>query len=116
MENLQQIGNRKFLIWTVCSLVENHDFATVLFDQESNNFTAASGESIPMGDHNSAFITAQEAFQYPLESFALEVDATAEVFDDFRFGELFTHVGDLRREVGRLRFPADPAVTKGSNS
>ena len=115
MENFQQIGS-KLLFGAVCRLVENHDFATVLFDQESNNFTAESGESIPMGDHNSAFITAQDAFQYPLASFALEVDATAEVFDDFRFGEFFTHVGDLRREVGRLRFPTDSAVTKGSNS
>ena len=115
METLQQIGS-KFFFGTVCSFVENHDFSTVLFDQASNNFTAESGESIPMGDHNSEFITAQEAFQYPLESFALEVDATAEVFDDFRFGELFTHVGDLRREGVRLRFPTDPAVAKGSNS
>ena len=115
METLQQIGS-KFLFGTECSLVENHDFSTVLFDQASNNFAAESGESIPMGHHNSAFITAQEAFQYPLESFALEVDATAEVFDDFRLWEFFTHVGDLRREGVRLRFPTDPAVAKGSNS
>ncbi len=114
MENLQQIGS-KFLFGTVCSLVENHDFSTVLFDQESNDFSAESGESIPMGDHNSAFITAQEAFQYPLESFALEVDATAEVFDDFRFGVALPHECDLRREGVRLRFPTDPAVAKGSN-
>ena len=115
MENLQQIGS-KFLFGTVCRLVENHDFATVLFNQESDNFTAESGESIPMGDHNSAFITAQESFQYPLESFAFEVDAAAEVFDDFRFGELFPHVRNLRREGIRLRFSTDTAVANGRHS
>ena len=62
METRQQIGS-KFLFGTMCSCVENHDFATVLFDQVSNDFAAASGESIPMGDHNSELITAQDAFQ-----------------------------------------------------
>ena len=60
-----------------------------------------------MGDHNSEFIAAQDSVQYPLESFSLEVDATAEVLDNFRFWELFLHVGDLRGEGVRLRFPAD---------
>ena len=62
METRQQIGS-KLLFGTVCSCVENHDFATVLFDQVSNDFTAESCESIPMGTHTSAFITAQDAFQ-----------------------------------------------------
>ena len=62
METRQQIGS-KFLFGRVCSCVANHDFATVLFDQVSNDFAAESGESIPMGDHNSEFITAQDAFQ-----------------------------------------------------
>ncbi len=106
MENLQQIGS-KFLFGTVRSLVENHDFSTVLLDKISNDFAAEAGESIPMGDHNAALITAQDSVQYPLESFSLEVDATAEVFNDFRIWELFLHVGDLRGEGVRLRFSAD---------
>ena len=114
METLQQIGS-KFLFGTLCSCVENHDFATVLLDQIPNDFAAESGESIPMGDHNSAFITAQEAFQYPLESLAFEVDAAAEVLDDCRFRELFVHRGDLRGEGVRLRLSTDAAVAKGSN-
>ena len=113
MENLQQIGS-KFLFGRVCSCVENHDFATVLFDQVSNDFTAESSESIPMGAHNSAFITAQDAFQYPLESFAFEVDATAEGLDDLCFWESLPHPLNLRGEVVRLRFTADSAVAKGS--
>ena len=114
MENFQQIGS-KFFFGTVCRLVENHDFATVLFHQESNDFAAESGESIPMGNHTSEFITAQESFQYPLVSFAFEVDAATEVFDDFRFGVAFPHEFDLRGQVVRLRFPAGAAVAKGSD-
>ena len=114
MAYFQQIGSKLFL-GAVCSLVENHDFATVLFHQESYDFAAESGESIPMGNHNSEFITAQKSFQYPLASFALEVDAAAEVFDDVRRREAFPHEFDLRRQVVRLRFPADAAVAKGSD-
>ncbi len=114
MENLQQIGS-KFLFGTVSSLVENHDFSTVLLDKISNDFAAEAGESIPMGDHNAAFITAQDSVQYPLEAFSLEVNATAEVLDNFRLGELFLHVGDLRGEGVRLRFSADAAVANGRN-
>ena len=115
MENLQQIGS-KFLFGAVSSLVENHDFSTVLLDKISNDFAAEAGESIPMGDHNSEFITAQDPVQYPLESFSLEVDAAAEVLDNFRFWELFLHVGDLRGEGVRLCFPADTeTVANGRN-
>ena len=114
MANFQQIGS-KFLFGTVCRLVENHDFATVLFHQESYDFAAESGESIPMGNHTSELITAQDSLQYPLVSFALEVDAAAEVFDDFRFWEALPHELDLRGQVVRLRFPAGAAVAKGSD-
>ncbi len=37
MENLQQIGS-KFLFGTVSSLVENHDFSTVLLEKISKDF------------------------------------------------------------------------------
>ena len=62
MQNREEIGS-KFFFRTVNSFVENHDFATVLFDQELYDFAAEPGESIPMGNNNAEFITSQDAFQ-----------------------------------------------------
>ncbi len=114
MENLQQIGSKLFF-GAVSSLVENHDFSTVLLDKISKDFAAESCESIPMGDHNSEFIAAQDSVQYPLESFSLEVDATAEVLDNLRFRVPFLHEFDLRGEGVRLRFSSDSTVANGRN-
>ena len=51
-----------------------------------------------------------------MESFALEVDAAAEVLDDCRFGKLLAHGGDMQREGIRSGFTTDVAVAKGSNA
>jgi len=61
-QNCEEIGN-KFLLGTVNSFVENHDLSTVLFNQELYDFSAESGESIPMGNNKAEFITSQDAFQ-----------------------------------------------------
>ena len=54
----------EFFFWeTVSLIVENHDFSTVLFDKELYDFTAESGESIPMGNNNREFLSAQDTFQ-----------------------------------------------------
>jgi len=63
MQNCEQIGSKFFLSGTVNSFVENHDFSTVFFDQELYDFSAETGESIPMGNNNAEFITSQDAFQ-----------------------------------------------------
>ncbi len=62
MQNREEIGS-KLRFRTVNSFVENHDFATVLFHQELYDFSAETGESIPMGNNNAEFITSQDAFQ-----------------------------------------------------
>jgi len=62
MQNCEEIGS-KFCLGAVNSLVENHDFSTVLFDQELYDFAAETGESIPVGNNNAEFIASQDAFQ-----------------------------------------------------
>ena len=53
----------EFLFGTVNRRAKNHDFSTVLLDQELYDFAAEAGESIPMGNNNSELITSQDAFQ-----------------------------------------------------
>ena len=62
MRNCEEIG-RKFFFGTVNSFVENHDFSTVLFNQELYDFAAEADESIPMGNNKAEFIASQDGFQ-----------------------------------------------------
>ena len=62
MQNCEEIGS-KFCFRTLNSFVENHDFSTVLFNQELYEFSAAAGESIPMGNNNAEFIASQDSLQ-----------------------------------------------------
>ena len=63
MRNCEEIGSPFFRWWTENIFVENHDFSTVLFDQELYDCAAETGESIPMGNNKAAFIASQDAFQ-----------------------------------------------------
>ena len=115
MENCEQIGS-KCLFGTVYSLVENHDLSTVLFDQELYNLSAESGESVPMGNNNSALISSHNTLQYGLKPFWFEIDAAPVVFDDFRYGEFATHGlnPDSSGIVG-LSFSTNSTAASGSN-
>jgi hypothetical protein len=61
-QNREEIGS-KFFCGAVNSFVENHDFSTVLLDQELNDFSAEPGEAVPMGNNNAELIASQDAFQ-----------------------------------------------------
>ena len=97
MEDGQEVLG-EFLFWeTVSLIVENHEFSTVLFDKELYDFTAKSGESIPMGNNNPELISSQETSQYGnLKSFPLKVEvSTPVVSDDFCVWVDLLHVGNL---------------------
>ena len=115
MEYCEPIGS-KCLFGTVYSWVENHDFSTVLFNQELYNLSAESGESVPMGNNNLELISSHNTLQYGLKPFSFEIDAASVVFDDFCRWEFATHGlnPDLSGSVG-LSFSTNSTVANGSN-
>ena len=91
-------------------LVENHDPAAFLLDQPLDEFKAEPGQSVPVGNHNIEFIAAMQSFQYGEQSYALPVESTGDVGDDFGVGIELSHLGDLSVEVATLLGGADATV------
>ena len=75
--------------------------------------TRVSGEPVPVGDHNSKFVSAVKPFQYGEQSLAFPVGSTSGVSDNLGSGIEFPHLGDLTLEVSPLLGGADPAVADG---
>ena len=53
----------EFFLRTVNCLAENHEFATVLFNEVLSNTDTESGESVPMGNNNLDLIILQKPVQ-----------------------------------------------------
>jgi hypothetical protein len=90
MEDAKQIVC-DLLLWGEISLLENHDFSTVLLDKERNELESKSCESVSVGNHNLELFAAHCAFQYGFKPATLIVEGTKDVFDDFGSWVLFSH-------------------------
>ena len=98
----------------VCVLViENQDASSVLVCKPFDEFESEPCEPVAVGNHNTELISLVKSFQYGEESFALPVEASADVGDDVGIGELFLHELDLSEEVVFLSVGTDPAVADG---
>ena len=94
-------------------LVENQDSAAVLLDKPLDEFKSESGESVPVGNHKSEFISAVKSFQYGEQSLAFPVESTGDVSDNLGSGVDLSHVGDLALKISALLGGTDPAVADG---
>ena len=96
----------KFGLGACVLVIENQDASSVLvckpFDlvcKPFDEFESEPCESVAVGNHNTELISLVKSFQYGEESFALPVEASADVGDDVGIGELFLHELDLSEEV-----------------
>ena len=97
-------------------VIENQDASSVLVCKPFDEFESGPCEPVAVGNHNTELISLVKSFQYGEESFALPVEASADVGDDVGIGELFLHELDLSEEVVFLFVGADPAVADGVGS
>ena len=84
-----------------------------MLDQPVDEFKAESGESVPVGNHESELISAVRPLQYGDESLAFPVEAPGDVSDDLGVGVDLSHLSDLPLEVSALLGRTDPAVADG---
>ena len=103
----------KFGLGACVPVIENQDASSVLVCKPFNEFESEPREPVAVGNHNTELISLVKSFQYGEESFALPVEASADVGDDVGIGELFLHELDLSEEVVFLSVGADPAVADG---
>ena len=92
----------KFFFWAVYWVVENQEFATVLFAQPPEDFNAKSRKTVSVGNHKRELVAAQKSSQYGPQSFSFEVKTAADVRDDFRLWEPLAHVDDLSGKIVAL--------------
>ena len=97
-------------------VIENQDASSVLVCKPFDEFESEPREPVAVGNHNTELISLVKSFQYGEESFALPVEASADVGDDVGIGELFLHELDLSEEVIFLSVGVDPAVADGVGS
>ena len=90
MKDIEQILG-KFVLWRVRSLIENHEFSTVVLDNLSNEFTAKSCQSVTVGNHKLDAIAAHCAFQNGFKSGSFEIESTTNVLNDFCLRILIAH-------------------------
>ena len=103
----------KFGLGACVLVIENQDSSSVLVGKPFDEFEAEPREAVAVGNHNAELISLVKSFQYGEQSFALPVEASADVGDDVGIGELFLHELDLSEEVIFLFVGTDPAVTDG---
>ena len=103
----------KFGLGVCVPVIENQDASSVLVCKPFDEFESEPREPVAVGNHNTELISLVKSFQYGEESFALPVEASADVGDDVGIGELFLHELDLSEEVVFLSVGADPAVADG---
>ena len=96
--------------------IENHEFSTVFFDQQSNEVESKSGKPVTVGNHNRELVSAQKSFQQGSKPFALEIKAGTDVLDDFRSRESGLQSMGLSFEVVSLLVGTDPAIADDSGS
>ena len=91
-------------------VVENHELHLLSFEEPSDEIESESAESVSMGNGNRAYFSVKRSFQKGFKPFAFEVEAAADVFDDFGVGTPLAEEGDLSFEVCLLAGGGDAAV------
>lgn len=112
VDNIEQVFG-KLLFGRERILTENHELSTVGLNDEPDEFTSESRQSVSVGNHNMDAITPHCSFQNGFKSFTSEVEAAPDVFDDFGLRVLFAHEGDLSFEVIFLLVAGHAAIADG---
>ncbi|MEN9423596.1 MAG: hypothetical protein RL122_979 [Pseudomonadota bacterium] len=112
MEDIEQVFG-KFLFGRERIFTENHEFSTIELDNLSDNIVTESRQSVAVGNHQYELIAAHCAFQNGFKTFALEVESTADVFDNFGLRVVFLHEADLSFEVVLLLVTGHTTIADG---
>ena len=100
-------------------VVENHEFDPVPLEEPAEELESEATEAVAVGHGNRAYTSVKRASQKGSKAFALEVEATANVFDDFGAWAALAEEGDLSFEVRLLASGGDATVgnvNSGGNS
>jgi hypothetical protein len=92
------------------SLVENHEFDSVLGKDPLDELESEPAEPISMGNDHFLNASSVDAFQKGKKPFAGEVDAASNVLDEFVVGVALLEVVDLSLEVFSLLVGGDSSV------
>jgi hypothetical protein len=77
VDDIEQVGG-KFLFWREKSLIENHEFATVLLKNLSNEVDLKSCKTVSVGNHKCDVSSRHRSFQNGFKTFSFEVESTAD--------------------------------------
>ena len=103
----------EFLWGAEVSLVENHEFATVLLKHLLDEFGSEACEPVSVGNHKREFISAMKSFQYGCKSFPSVVEPGCDIGYYLGTRIVFLHESDLALEVAGLLVAGDSAVAEG---
>ena len=112
MDDIEQVFG-KLLFGRERILTENHELSTVGLNDEPDEFTSESRQSVAVGNHNMDAITPHCSFQNGFKTFTFEVESAANVFDDFGLRVLLLHEGDLPFKVITLLVAGHTAIADG---
>jgi len=99
----------------VYSLVENHDFSTILLDKMLDELKSKPCKAIFVGNHKFELIEVKQSSQYGFKPFTLKVEPASNVFDDSVFWISALHELDLSLEIGS-KFGTTDSTNANPNS
>ena len=114
MQDGEQVSG-KFLLRGLFDVIENHESSAVTFDKPKYEFVAESTEPVFVGNHNLLDISTDCGFQYGSKTFPFEIEARADVFDDFVFWVLGPHEIDLSFKIITLLWARHTAIADSSS-
>jgi hypothetical protein len=80
-------------------VTENHELDALALEDPADEFETESAESIAVGNAHFLYVSTKRSFQNGAKAFSLEVEARADISNDFVAGALILHEGDLPLEV-----------------
>jgi hypothetical protein len=119
VDDAEQVLSKLFLlsVSSIASLfrsglrfVENHEFDSVLGKDPLDELEGESAEAVSMGNDHFLNASSVDAFQKGKKTFAGEVDAAGNVFDELVVGVALLEVVDLSLEVFSLLVGGDSSV------